>query len=453
MHKVEEPVSQGTGYPVVRASWRDQAPAAEGLRHGTDSPGRPPPQGRLQRAPLTSATIPHVQRTAGNRAVVQLLAAQREESSVLDVVGRGGGTPLDPTLQAEMSERLGAGFSEVRIHTDSTAADSAEAVQAKAYTVGNEIVFGHGAYSPDTTTGRHTIAHELTHVMQQRSGHVSGTDTGLGFSVSDPSDRFEQAAELNAHESLARPLPAQRTVVQRECECGGSCVNCSGGQVNSDLQKTTSSLIQRKPTEGSTDLLGRFAVVQRDGNTAPGPSGETEAVQPCGLADRLLSFTTWSMASAKLAVNIPALQFAKSSGIVTDNLKTALSRHFGVATTDSAAQQTTVAALLDGYKTIMATILVGIDSVSCGGTECRPNDYAYVYPGAPVRIFFCDTQRSVANLFSDPWDLASTWIHELSHEMIGTRDLEYYNHSSTTSLASAQALGNADCWGNFAIDY
>jgi hypothetical protein len=85
-------------------------------------------------------------------------------------------------------------------------------VQAKAYTVGDEIVFNQGAYSPDTDSGKHTLAHELTHVVQQRSGPVSGTPTGDGVAISDPGDRFEREAEASATAvmSSAGPESAQR---------------------------------------------------------------------------------------------------------------------------------------------------------------------------------------------------------------------------------------------------
>ncbi len=77
-------------------------------------------------------------------------------------------------------------------------AESAHAVQARAYTVGYDVVFGSGAYQPETPEGRHTLAHELTHVVQQRSGPVDGTATGDGVALSDPDDRFEREAEATA---------------------------------------------------------------------------------------------------------------------------------------------------------------------------------------------------------------------------------------------------------------
>jgi hypothetical protein len=157
-----------------------------------------------------------LQRTAGNAAVTSML--QRKTSSVLGVVGKGRGQPLDPELLAEMEGRLGDDFSDVRIHTDGKAADSAADVRAQAYTVGNEVVFGNDSPTLDSPEGKKTLAHELTHVVQQRNGPVDGTATGDGIAVSDPSDRFEQAAAANADRIMsagevhrpAAPTPAQR---------------------------------------------------------------------------------------------------------------------------------------------------------------------------------------------------------------------------------------------------
>jgi hypothetical protein len=152
--------------------------------------------------------IQYLQRAAGNQAVVQLM---EEQSPVLGVVGKGGGSALDPTTRSQMESAVGADFSSVRIHTGAEAAKSATSVQASAYTVGNDIVFGSGGFDPGSAAGKRTLAHELTHVVQQRSGAVDGTPQSGGISVSDPSDRFERAAESNADKvmaSLAAPRPA-----------------------------------------------------------------------------------------------------------------------------------------------------------------------------------------------------------------------------------------------------
>ena len=68
-----------------------------------------------------------------------------------------------------MESRFGQDFSAVRVHTDVSAQRSADEVNALAYTVGPHIAFGAGQYSPSTASGQQLLAHELTHVVQQRS--------------------------------------------------------------------------------------------------------------------------------------------------------------------------------------------------------------------------------------------------------------------------------------------
>jgi len=86
-------------------------------------------------------------------------------------VPRSPGQRLDPATRAFMEPRFGHDFSNVRVHTDTRSAESARTVQAMAYTVGRDIVFGTGRYSPHTGQGQRLLAHELTHVVQQQ--HVA----------------------------------------------------------------------------------------------------------------------------------------------------------------------------------------------------------------------------------------------------------------------------------------
>jgi pyruvate/2-oxoglutarate dehydrogenase complex dihydrolipoamide acyltransferase (E2) component len=149
----------------------------------------------------------HLQQAAGNAGVAGLVAqrrasqegdsAEEDASPVRDVVSSKG-SPLDPTVRRDMEAAVGHDFGDVEVHTDARAAESARSVQAHAYTVGNHVVFGEGRYQPDTTEGRHTLAHELTHVVQQRQGPVDGTPAAGGVKISHPGDRFEQEAESNA---------------------------------------------------------------------------------------------------------------------------------------------------------------------------------------------------------------------------------------------------------------
>jgi hypothetical protein len=158
---------------------------------------------------LTTQAVTHLQRVAGNASVNSLL--EEDSSPVLDVVGRGGGQPLEAGTRSAMEDRLGHNFSDVRVHTDGVSSSSARALNAHAYTVGSDIVFQSGQYEPDTPTGQHMLAHELTHVVQQRAGPVEGTPAPGGIKISDPSDRFEREAQQTADRVMggeSAPSPA-----------------------------------------------------------------------------------------------------------------------------------------------------------------------------------------------------------------------------------------------------
>jgi len=81
---------------------------------------------------------------------------------------RGGGYPLSENDRAFFELRFGRDFSQVRVHTDTRAAETAQAVNAQAFTVGQDVIFGGGNYKPETINGKKLLAHELTHVIQQR---------------------------------------------------------------------------------------------------------------------------------------------------------------------------------------------------------------------------------------------------------------------------------------------
>ena len=83
---------------------------------------------------------------------------------------KGGGSPLSDEALSFMQPRFGTDFSGVRVHTDSSAVQMNQDIQAQAFTHGQDIYFNSGKYSPDTNEGKSLLAHELTHVVQQRGG-------------------------------------------------------------------------------------------------------------------------------------------------------------------------------------------------------------------------------------------------------------------------------------------
>lgn len=175
-------------------------------------------------APLTPRHVIALQRSAGNGAVAQLFSDDEQQASVRDVVGRGGGQSLPAESLRQMEASFGQDFSDVRVHSGGQAAESARSVQAKAYTVGNDIVLGEGSPSISSSEGQRTLAHELTHVVQQRSGPVEGTPTGDGLSISDPSDRFEREAEQVADTISAGEVAGQTSDGGTGGSVGGASV-------------------------------------------------------------------------------------------------------------------------------------------------------------------------------------------------------------------------------------
>jgi hypothetical protein len=121
-----------------------------------------------------------------------LLAGGRVHPDVTAQIAarRGAGTPLEPAVRDQMSSALGDSFADVRVHTDPLATALARSVQARAFTTGSDIFFSEGTYSPSSPSGRELLAHELTHVVQQRGAPTTGELT-----VSDPADALEREAQ------------------------------------------------------------------------------------------------------------------------------------------------------------------------------------------------------------------------------------------------------------------
>lgn len=128
--------------------------------------------------------------------------------AIVHEVLQAPGRPLEPATRAVMEPHLGHDFSSVLLHTDAKANESARAVHASAYTVGRNIVFGAGQYAPATQAGKQLLAHELTHVVQQR---FAPAPAAHGLALGDPGDAFEaQATQAErAIAPAASPLPAK----------------------------------------------------------------------------------------------------------------------------------------------------------------------------------------------------------------------------------------------------
>jgi Domain of unknown function (DUF4157) len=118
---------------------------------------------------------------------------------IVDEVLRSPGQPLDMGTRAVMEPRFGYDFSRVRVHSGATAGQSAREMNAHAYTVGHNIVFGEGKLSPATHEGRRLLAHELTHVVQQSGAAWLGAGQSPGGMT---------ASALSVQRAPGGPAPA-----------------------------------------------------------------------------------------------------------------------------------------------------------------------------------------------------------------------------------------------------
>jgi hypothetical protein len=157
---------------------------------------------------------------------------------------RSPGKPLDAATRAFMEPRFRHDFSRVRVHADARAAESARAVNALAYTVGRDIVFGTGQYAPRITEGKRLLAHEMTHVIQQ-----SGLSLGQNLALARPDNHAEREAEevtkevIQSSDSTAVPRVV-RSMVSRDAKPAVHRWKVAGNTATSD---------------DASDTLGRLA--------------------------------------------------------------------------------------------------------------------------------------------------------------------------------------------------
>jgi hypothetical protein len=137
-------------------------------------------------------------------------APERVPSIVHDVL-RSHGQPLDEPARESMEQRFGHDFNDVRVHADARAGESARAVNALAFTVGSNVVFAPGQYQPASAEGQRLLAHELTHVVQQRG--ASGSLSSL--SIADSNSHAEREADSMAGGASAPTSAARQSAPRR----------------------------------------------------------------------------------------------------------------------------------------------------------------------------------------------------------------------------------------------
>jgi hypothetical protein len=135
------------------------------------------------------------------------------------MAGLGGGRPLPAAQRAFFEPRFGYAFDRVKIHTDSAAAEAARAVSARAFTLGNDLVFAKGQFAPETQDGRRLLAHELAHVIQQNPS-AGGKPALKRWHADGPADTSTNTIVCDGKGGVRTQLGGTGSAAQAACLSG-----------------------------------------------------------------------------------------------------------------------------------------------------------------------------------------------------------------------------------------
>jgi hypothetical protein len=317
---------------------------------------------------------------------------------IVHSVLRSAGTPLDAPTRVWFERRFARDFSNVRIHADERAAESARALNAVAYASGPDIVFGAGQYSTQSEHGRRLLAHELTHVVQQRAREVPG-------GVTDPGDAAEREAEWNADHVASGPLTfdARPHIVSRQ--------------------------------------------------TAPGNPSPAPGVCTPEHRQKLVPARTTSRAWLRTAVDALDAYIADPDSPATAATRASLVTHFHSPALGVASHvRTNIQSILDDIEELIEADRPdeGFRRFPAHSTECRPAGDPECDATAFVlgsRMVFC------APFFTHPSDRyrAGVLIHEVAHTLVGLdiEDRAYRGDRLLEFLTPAEAVNNAESYEMF----
>ena len=197
---------------------------------------------------------------------------------------RGGGEPLPEETKGFMESRFGADFSDVRIHDDSTAASMNQSIQAQAFTQGKDIYFNSGKYSPNSHRGKSLIAHELTHVLQQRGDEIAPKEAKQ--STLDPTPSETKDSQQNLPPTPQKDAISQLLIGILSMAIGTEEAKSFVENIKADPQNAPQKLAELTPLIEKTlpakaiaqigELLDRLVNSYLDEDKQKEPTSETE---------------------------------------------------------------------------------------------------------------------------------------------------------------------------------
>jgi hypothetical protein len=395
--------------------------------------------------------------------------------------GLGSGRPLPPPALAFFEPRFGRSFANVRIHDDAAAQRRARAIRAKAFTYGRNIVFSSGRYSPDTGAGRHLLAHELTHVVQQGQGpartqcapadfEVTGKQSEVkdrddvlyfekGSHVVDP-DEASKLPDIIANEGKDLIIKGYRSR-DESSSLAGKRARAVEDLITARDPAVKTLVKAQKTSYLRVPFYRALRAVKPEKNTAASaapvcPKGAEKIKSAC--PDTVVDVAAmWGEASTDLMIARKFVEHHKAKTLELPGTAEKLRRFFrpGFDMDRIISDLEKIEAQVD---TVAARDMGKADNRP--GYRCATNcaddcvDARAVSKGAGPdnRITLCEV------IWNEPESAASitTLIHEASHGTLGvgqgaggTDDVVYEREKVITYLTNAEALQSADIFANF----
>ncbi len=351
---------------------------------------------------------------AKDRPGVQRSAAGPATGGVPPIVHevlRSPGQPLDAATRAYMEPRFGHDFSRVRVHSDHRASAAASSVNAHAFTSNQSIVFGTGEYAPQTLSGRRLVAHELTHVVQQKTGvHLDGNMSKAG----DPYERQanEIADKVVYGRQVARILTGQAGAAASNPHDAAEQREMRPQTANSSIDAVT---IQRQQTEGPKSPY------KWDPGSGSTQSAVTPGAAPTYGVTPTNACPSGTEEAAKRTVYLQPIFFRDSA---TDNSPTGKSWGRRLASANAIWGKLGVT-----FKAVSAIMRTDAQNKYAGSSERELDQIIKLANGAAIEVFMVDNpvsfgggggthgrgSSSTQTVLSDGGTSDTLLAHELGH--------------------------------------
>lgn len=311
---------------------------------------------------------------------------------IVNDVLRSEGRPLDQSTRVFMEDRFGHDFSKVRVHADRLAANSALAVNAHAYTVGSQIVFGAGRYN-SAADGQHLLAHELAHVVQQQSGAAGPSLQRAPLEEKDfhkpmiEAYRREHGLPPGGVDEFGKRVGPSDAQIKYILIPAGTLPFCPSvalleGELNFDDPKVRENYIEANCLSSESQKMPPNCQFTRAQNKALEEAKKTAH----GRAERALGIINMSAEGKTMAVELANKLFENDPPTLTEIIDR-----------------------ITNVRDFLKTANIDFAGLTCGSPSCQGGAVAGVKGAGTLPIYVCPTA------FSTPASLHQTVLHEGLH--------------------------------------